>query len=67
MNFYREAQNHRFPISKQDKGVLIRSPITAAGNAVREIKRDLRRFEEICQIEHALHVCSKPKYVCTDF
>jgi hypothetical protein len=37
MNFYREAQNHRFPISKQDKGVRHCPQFTATGNAVREL------------------------------
>ena len=32
----RRTQIRGFPISKQDKGVLIRTPITATGNAVRE-------------------------------
>ena len=37
MCFYGEAPNHRFPISKQDKGVHICSHLTATGNAVREL------------------------------
>lgn len=33
----RRTQMRGFPISKQDKGVLIRAPTTATGNAVREL------------------------------
>ena len=37
MNFHGDAQNHQFPILKQDKGVHICSHLTATGNAVREL------------------------------
>ncbi len=50
MYFYGEAPNHRFPISKQDKGVHICSHLTATGNAVRKLERALRRFEELYHI-----------------